>query len=136
MRAVYWDATAVVSTAVKDEFTDRARDALHHKDVHLISTLALAEVDAVISRMARTGLVTPRHVDRIARYTRGGTWRMLWSHPSPADLLRLSAAHPLRGADLWHLANALGLTGDLPDLGLLTFDERLATASRAEGLGI
>jgi predicted nucleic acid-binding protein len=136
MRAVYWDASAIVSAAVRDTFTYRAREALRGKDVHLISTLALAEVDAVISRLARMGLVTHRQVDRVARYTRGGTWRILWSHPSPADLLRLSAAHPLRGADLWHLANALGLTGDLPDLCLLTFDERLATAARAEGLGI
>jgi hypothetical protein len=42
----------------------------------------------------------------------------------------------LRGADLWHLALAKTLQADLPELGLVTFDEALAEAAVGEGLSL
>ncbi len=42
--------------------------------------------------------------------------------------------HPLRGADLWHLALTVDLGQSLPGLHLLTFDSVLGAAARAEGL--
>ncbi|MGH2424940.1 MAG: hypothetical protein ACRDF1_01465 [bacterium] len=39
----------------------------------------------------------------------------------------------LRGADLWHLCTAKSLQSELPELRILTFDARLATAARGEG---
>ncbi len=37
-------------------------------------------------------------------------------------------------ADLWHLALASTLTEDLPELKILTFDDRLAEAAAGEAL--
>lgn len=136
MKAVYWDASAVVSILVRDRFTGQAQRALRRKDVHLLSSLAMAEVDAVIARMAREKHITARQAGSAADTIREGVWQLVWSHPASADLARLSREHPLRGADLWHLANALGLRDELSDVVMLSFDERLASAARAEGLGV
>jgi prevent-host-death family protein len=46
----------------------------------------------------------------------------------------LAVRHSLRGADLWHLAQAHTLLGDLPGLRMLTFDRRLRSATESEGL--
>ncbi|MGC8486111.1 MAG: hypothetical protein ACP5O6_10865, partial [Candidatus Baltobacteraceae bacterium] len=47
-----------------------------------------------------------------------------------------AARYPLRGADLWHLALAVDLAEELPELRLLTFDSVLDAAARAEGLAL
>lgn len=47
---------------------------------------------------------------------------------------QLAERQRLRGADLWHLALALTLRQDLPELVLLTFDDTLQTAAVAEGI--
>jgi hypothetical protein len=46
----------------------------------------------------------------------------------------LSSRYPLRGADLWHLAAAKSLQEELPELRLLTFDQRLMEAAQGEGI--
>jgi hypothetical protein len=46
----------------------------------------------------------------------------------------LSQKWPLRGANLWHLAAAKTLQKRLPELRLLTFDNRLSVAAMGEGL--
>ena len=52
------------------------------------------------------------------------------------NLMRaLSLKWPLRGADLWHLAAAKNLHADLPELKVLSFDQRLVRAAREEGVG-
>ena len=42
--------------------------------------------------------------------------------------------HPLRGADLWHLAAVARLASELPEVRLFTEDGLLKEAARAEGL--
>ena len=46
----------------------------------------------------------------------------------------LASKWPLRGADLWHLATAKTLQKDLPELTVLTFDNRLYVAALGEKL--
>ncbi len=48
----------------------------------------------------------------------------------------LSAKWPLRGADLWHLANATTLRKEFPELTFLTFDQRLEKVAKGEQLDI
>lgn len=63
-----------------------------------------------------------------------GFWRRLHMGPQWVQISRLALKWPLRGADLWHLATARSLQEQLPELVLLTFDEKLETAARGEGL--
>lgn len=134
-RVVYWDASAVLSAIVKDRFTGEAlREIRNGSTIHLASSLALAEAHAVIARMVREGIIG-RDAGRRARQAMAdGPWRMTWCHPDTGLLARLASRHPLRGADLWHLATALRLAGWLPGLVLLAFDDRLRSAALAEGL--
>lgn len=48
----------------------------------------------------------------------------------------LASKWPLRGADLWHLAAAKTLQKDLPELTVLTFDNRLYVAALGEKLTV
>ena len=61
-------------------------------------------------------------------------WIALAGGPSSATLRTLAQRYPLRGADFWHLALAVDLAEELPELRLLTFDSVLGTAARAERL--
>lgn len=63
-----------------------------------------------------------------------GPWRRANVTPDWELVVSLTRRWPLRGADLWHLAAAKELQTDLPELTLLSFDARLATAAAGEGL--
>jgi hypothetical protein len=63
-----------------------------------------------------------------------GPWRRISVSPGWAIIRDLSKKHSLRGADLWHLAAAVSLAIEFPELSLLTFDQRLMTAAEIESL--
>lgn len=63
-----------------------------------------------------------------------GPWRRVHISPIWDELSELCMKWPLRGADLWHLATAKRIRKELPELFMITFDERLNTA--AQGLGL
>lgn len=63
-----------------------------------------------------------------------GPWRRLESGPAWDIVKRLSGTTGLHGAQLWHLATTLTLRVQVPELRLLTFDERLREAAAASGL--
>ncbi|MBI3997842.1 MAG: type II toxin-antitoxin system VapC family toxin [Armatimonadetes bacterium] len=131
----YWDSSAVLSALFRDRHSKNATAWARRPGVHLISTLAWAEVHAVISRIEREQALAQVLVDAAREALDRGPWHR--TNVSPEwDLVRdLSARWPLRGADLWHLAAARSLKTELPELRLLSFDDRLAGAARAEGLG-
>jgi predicted nucleic acid-binding protein len=133
-RVIYWDASAVLSTLFQDAHSEAATAWLNTRHVHLLSSLGQAEVLAVISRIRRDRRLASILVDAAHTALDAGPWRMVHDVPQPAMLRTLSQAWPLRGADLWHLALAKTLQSDLPELQLLTYDERLGEASAGEGL--
>jgi hypothetical protein len=63
-----------------------------------------------------------------------GPWRRIYTWPEWAIVRTLSAKWPLRGADLWHLATAVTLHKEFPELKFLTFDRRLGQAAAGEAL--
>ena len=63
-----------------------------------------------------------------------GPWSRLHLGPQWGMVRRLALKWSLRAADLWHLAAAKSLQEQLPELVLLTFDEKLNLAARGEGL--
>jgi len=102
--------------------------------VHLISTLAWAEVHAVIARVERERALTRVLVKAAREALEEGPWRRLNVSPEWRLMETLSSKWSLRGADLWHLCTAKSLQSELPELRILTFDARLAAAARGEGL--
>ncbi len=134
-RVVYWDASALVSMVFEDGRSAEARRVAGDRTAsQFVSSLALAEVHAVLGRLLREGIVKPEQLRVAHARLVDGPWRMTKVHPDADRLGDLALRHPLRGADLWHLGAALALAELLPGLRLLTFDERLVAAATAEGI--
>lgn len=131
---VYWDASAILSVLFKDSHSDSALKWAKIDCVHFISTLAYAEVCAVIARMKRENILSDPLVKVSFDSVDQGPWRRLSILPDWEITKRLSDKWKLRGADLWHLASAKTLQGELPEMVLITFDTRLMEASNGEKL--
>jgi predicted nucleic acid-binding protein len=131
---LYWDASAVLSALLKDDHSREAHRWAIRSGYHFLSTLAYAEVLAVLRRIARERLLAEVLVKAAEESLKTGPWRFWQGVPRQNDLRQLSARYSLRGADLWHLAAAKILRGELPELKLLTFDQRLMEAARREGM--
>lgn len=131
---IYWDASAVVSALFQDEHSDRAWRLARQEGLHLLSTLAAAEVHAVIARFEPEEMLADVLVQAARDAFTSGTWRLLYAQPSAELLPGLARRSPLRGAALWHLALAKTLHRELPELRLLTFDQRLPDAAARENL--
>jgi len=132
--AVYWDSSAVLSALFRDRHSDEASTRARGSEVHFLSTLAWAEVHAVIARIERERVLARVLVAAARQAFAWGPWRRLNAVPDWKLVRSLSAKWPLRGADLWHLALAKSLKTELPELTFLSFDARLATAAHDEGL--
>jgi len=131
---LYWDASAVLSALFKDSRSDEALLWTRKNAIHLISTLSYAEVSAVIARLKRQRILADILVDAAFEALERGPWRRLDIRPEWHEIKSMSLKWALRGADLWHLAVAKTLRPQLPELMVLTFDEKLRTAVEGEDL--
>jgi predicted nucleic acid-binding protein len=131
---LYWDSSAVLSLLFQDAHSPRAVAAARTPAVHLISTLAWAEVHAVIARVKREHALADILIDAAREALDRGPWRRANISPEWDMIRDVAIRWALRGADLWHLCAAKTLRADLPELRLLTFDARLRQAARREGL--
>jgi predicted nucleic acid-binding protein len=133
---IYWDASAILSALIKDVHSEKAQAWANREGIHLISSLAYAEVMAVISRMQRERVMADVLVEAALKALKDGPWRPLNLEPTPGHMLGYSRRWPLRGADLWHLACAKSAHEHLPEVKVLTFDTKLKAAARGEGIGL
>lgn len=131
---VYWDASAILSVLIRDAHSRRATAVARRAMTHLMSTLAYAEVSAVIARLEQNRTLPPVLADTSRATLRSGPWARLLLQPDSTSIDATAVRWPLRGADLWHLATAITLTRELPEVRVFTFDTRLGAA--AEGLGL
>jgi len=132
--AVYWDSSSILSVLFKDTHSKEALTWFRKNGVHLISTLGYSEVCAVISRIKREKLLADILIDVAFKALKTGPWRYLNIWPEWEKLRALSHKWSLRGTHLWHLATAITLQNQIPELTLLTFDSRLGIAAKGEGL--
>lgn len=133
---VYWDASALVSALVLDAHSARAVATAERPLVHLVSTLAYAEVIAAIARAESLRRLDVRQAKAARQLLRDGPWRRLMLQPDWVVISSLAAQSPLRGADLWHLASVATLTRQLPEVRMFSFDDRLSAAAATAGLGM
>ena len=67
------------------------------------STLAFAEVSAVLDRMGREGQLTSVLVGSAREALADGPWRFMRAAPERTVIEALATKYALRGADLWRL---------------------------------
>ncbi|MHB8363881.1 MAG: type II toxin-antitoxin system VapC family toxin [Vulcanimicrobiaceae bacterium] len=131
---VYWDSTALLSALFRDDHSEAAVSCAREPGAHIVSSLAWAESHAVIARLERERALACVLADAAREALDLGPWRRVNLAPDWRSLAELARRWPLRGADLWHLALAVRLRADLPELEMLTFDSKLSAAARGEGM--
>lgn len=126
---LYWDASAVISTLVRDVHSDNALAMFETAATHLISTLAHAEICAVIARLFHSGSADKIIVQGILNDYNNGPWQEVMAQPDLVDMEALAMRVSLRGADLWHIACVSTLRRDLPELSLITYDIKMCATA-------
>ena len=134
VQVIYWDASALLSALFTDSNSGSAQKWSGAKGVHFVSSLTFAEVSAVINRMQRGRLISESLYQAAFEVLDNGPWRRISTLPEWEIMRSLSAKHPLRGADLWHLATAKSMHTEFPELYLLSFDKRLIKEAHSERL--
>ncbi len=134
LAVIYWDSTALLSFLFKDRHSEQVIKKARQKGVHLLTTLTIAEVYTVISRIQREQLLSEILADSLFEALEAGPWSRLNIVPESSALRELARKWPLKGSGLWHLAAAKTLQREFPELMIMTLDSELARASRGESL--
>jgi predicted nucleic acid-binding protein len=133
---LYAESSAVLSWIFGDPLAEEIFRALQSAQAVVASELTLAECDRVLVRRAQVGdIPEARIAERSAELRRTARHWILF--PIDSEILnrvRLPfPAEPLRTLDAIHLATALSAQLDLPDLAILSLDNRVRRS--AEQLG-
>ena len=131
---LYWDTSALLSYLFVDSHSAIAQEWAATDGHHLLSSLAHAEACAVVARMTREGIIDESDANAAQATVQNGWWRQLNGLPDRDTVSLLAQKWALRGADLWHLAMAVSLREELPELKLISFDDKLNKAATGEGL--
>jgi hypothetical protein len=123
VRVGYVDSSWLLAIAFGEAAAGRAAALLGEYDVLLASTLLEAEVLGALHREGLAGSAMP---------DAGISW-LLPDRPLRPEIERVLAAGYLRGADLWHVANAVWAAADPGDTDFLTFDHRQREVAAALG---
>lgn len=134
LAVIYWDSTALLSFLFKDRNSEQVMEKARQKGVHLLTTLTMAEVYTVISRIRRENYLSEILADSLYETLESGPWSKLNIVPDSSAMRDLARRWPLKGSGLWHLAAAKTLQREFPELMILTLDSELAKASRGERL--
>ena len=125
---LYLDSSALVKLALQEAETAALRRFLRSRPVRVSSALARAEVLRAVRRS------DPRPVAvRAARRVLAGV-TLLAVNDAILERAATLDPLPLRTLDAIHLASALALGHELD--GLVTYDERLAEAARAQHITV
>jgi len=130
---IYWDASAVLSVLAKDSHSETAQRWIRKTGLHVLSTLAYAEVVSVLDRMERENVLTRILVQSASQELLEGPWRFLNLCPAREEMDFLRGKYALRGADFWHLALAGTLKREISELMFMTFDQKLQDGAEKEG---
>lgn len=136
----YFDASALVKRYVATEAGAAAVAAEWQIRERHASANVSVEIRGALARLRREGRLSATEETSLAATARADEPEMELIPSAPPVLeeaIRLVAVHPLRTIDALHLASALLLARRGPkDLVVVTADQRLATAARAEGLRV
>lgn len=131
----FWDSSALVPLCVEEPATERVRGSLEEDPEMTAWWGSAVECWSAFARLRREGVISAEGEEQArAVLERLGA---AWTEILPSDEVRTRAGrlvrvHPLRAADAFQLSAALTL--GRPEL--VSFDDRLRTAARLEGLRI
>jgi len=133
---LYAESSAVVSWLLGEPTAEAVRRLLAASELVVASDLTLVECDRVLIRAATTGVLPEADAaERRARLvTAAAHWNVLTIDDDTIERARRPfPSEPIRTLDALHLASALLARSAVPDLTLLSLDDRVR--SNGEHLG-
>jgi predicted nucleic acid-binding protein len=133
---IYAESSAVLAWLLGEEVGRRVREVLRRAVLVTASDLTLIECDRVLVRAVTLGEIDEATAaDRRAHLNAAAAhwhlWRLSWDiverarHPFPAE--------PVRTLDAIHLASALAVHSTVPNVELLSLDDRIRRAGEQLG---
>ena len=116
MKVAYVDTSCIVASVLGEEQAHSLEKRLANFDSLSSSNLLEAEFLATMTREAKGAASWESYLDEIE-------W-IIPQRPLSPELAQVLAAGYVRGADCWHLANALFASPDPHEMTFLTLDER------------
>lgn len=126
--------------------------AIAYVDTSCLISIEFGEADSAavskrlnsFNQLISSNLLEAQFLAAFVRYARepdrGNLARIRWVHPDRAlqpEITKVLAEGYVRGADCWHLANALYFAAHEPSsISFLTLDRRQRTVARALGFGV
>jgi len=136
---LYAESSAVLSWLFGEARGIVVRNQLRRAESVVSSDLTLVECDRVIIRARALDEITESKAQHCrSRLTEASNhWYILKVGTEIVERARLPFPHePIRTLDALHIASALIARTAIPDLALLTLDERIRTASKELGFKI
>lgn len=137
----FWDSSALLPLIVEQSSTARAESYYKQESRGVFVWWGtVTECFSALARLERSNSLSSREVEQALKAL--AKLADSWSEILPSDILRAKANrllrfHPLRTGDAFQLASALIASEDLASrVSMVTFDARLGTAARREGLEV
>jgi len=134
---LYLETSALLTWMLGQARAAEVREAVDKAELVVTSALTFIETERALIRAERGHLMTAGDAQRLrglARRARDSWMRMAVSEEVLSRAAMPFLFGPVRTLDAIHLATALVLTQALPDLRILTFDERIRANAVAVGL--
>jgi predicted nucleic acid-binding protein len=139
LTSLYVESSAVLSWLFGEPSGEAVRALLERADLVITSDLTLVECDRTIHRAQVTGNVTEAQAaDRRSRLTVAvASWNLLRLDAEVIQRARQPfPSEPIRTLDALHVASALMARAAVPDLALLSLDDRVRASGRGLGLEV
>lgn len=136
---LYAESSAVLAWLLGEPDATEAREALAAAEIVVVSELTLVECDRVLIRSTATGRLSEgATADRHARLEEAaGHWVVLaLDEPVLERARRAFPAEPVRTLDALHLASALEARRAVPELGMLSLDDRVRASAADLGFDL
>jgi predicted nucleic acid-binding protein len=137
--SLYVESSAVLSWLFGEPSGEAVRALLECADLVITSDLTLVECDRTIHRAQAAGGVTEAQAaDRRSRLTVAvASWNLLRLDAEVIQRARQPfPSEPIRTLDALHVASALMARAAVPDLALLSLDDRVRASGRGLGLEV
>lgn len=129
----FWDTSALVPLVIAERTSDTVRPILRADPNVVVSFLTPVELESAIQRRASQAGVTTGHARTDFLHALEQAWTIVDDHVSILRTARrLTGIHRLRAGDAIQLASALAAEREPARLQIVSLDEELRTAARAE----
>jgi uncharacterized protein with PIN domain len=137
LRAVYLETSALLTWLLGETRAEEVRFAVDAAEIVVTSTLAFAETERGMLRAERDRLLKPAAAQRLRgmlQRAKTGWMSMAVTEEVLARASRIFPVEPVRTLDAIHLATALAFTKALPELSVLSYDQRILDNVEALGM--